>query len=239
MKKIDNTIEIEFFNVREKLHEHSIFMEKNDSYDFLLKYKYKLFGKYLSKTTNYDFCSKSFNKSFFFKNLLKCMLFFQHFQDLKTNQIFDIGCGAATASIAFSIMIKDKVQVNLIDKSDTQLKLALEFLEMLDIPLNTCQKIDFKPQNIIYNGLAVFSYFLCEQDSNKFIEDLYYNRNNFRNGFVIIDYENNIKKIYKYFKLIEDKTKLHIINETYMLSKGLSNILNDNEVKIYGFLYKP
>lgn len=239
MKNINKYIEQDFFNIRDKLYKHKIFTKKIDSHDFWLKYKYKLFGRHLTKETNYDFWSISFNRTFFFKNLLKCLLFFQYFPDLETEQIIDIGCGAAPASIAFSVIMKNNIQVSLIDKSETQLKLALEFLDMLAIPLNTCEKTNFRAQSIIFKGIAVFSYFLCEQNVNKFIKNLYANRKNFRDGIAIIDYESNIKKIYNYFRKYEEKDKIFIVKQSYMLSKEISKILKEDEIKVYGFFYRP
>lgn len=135
--------------------------------------------------------------------------------------------------------MKNKPQVNLIDKSDTQLKLALEFLDLLAIPLNTYKKKDFKIHDFTCKGLAVFSYLLCEQDSNTFLEDLFKYRKNFRNGFAIIDYKENIKKIYNCFKQFEDSRKISIVLQTYKPSKRLSTILKEDEVKVYGFFYRP
>lgn len=237
MRKINKDMEYIFLNIRDKLYDHKVFTEKFDSHDFWLKYKYKLFGRYLTKATDYDFWSISFNKTYFFKNLLKCLLFFENFTDIKTDQIMDIGCGAAPASIAFSVLMNNNIKVNLIDKSEMQLQLAREFLDMLDIPLNTSEKTNFKAQNIIYNGLAVFSYFLCEQNSDKFIKDLYSNRENFHNGFAIIDYEKNIRKIYNCFKQFEGN-KICMIKQAYKLSKELSNILKEDVIKVNGFFYK-
>jgi len=182
-----------------------------------------------------------FNFTFFLKNFLKNLLFFEEYYDLVGDSILDVGCGAAPVSIAISslaiIKKSGKVSIDLVDKSKNQLDIANEFFRAISIEANSYVEDSFEIEQEKYEQLVVFSYFFCEQ-RKKFLESLFNNRNRFTGGFVIIDYKENIVMIKKYF---EENGDDGIISTflNYNLPENLSEVIREKEVSVYGCYYKP
>lgn len=239
MHNIETEVEDIFLYIRAKLYGHTIFKKENAFCNFLVKLVYKIYGKHFKNSLDYNYFAHHFNNTFFLKNLLKSLLFFYDNSILIENHIIDIGCGAAPSSIAIAnIALKkynDRIKVDLIDKSSVQLCLAKEFLNVLDIKSNSYTNF-FDFNNESFEGLVVFSYFLCEQNST-FIEELYNCIDKFKYGFVVIDYKENINKLEKYFFKNNQKINIHFLH--YNLSQTLSEILNESEIHVYGCYYKP
>lgn len=242
MKDIEEPIITIFLNVKRTLSSYYLFREKKTFKDILLKICYKAFGRYIKNNNiNYDCLALQFNKIYFWKNFIKCLLFFNKYNDIINDSILDVGCGAAPASIAFSSLMSNKERINvsisLIDKSKKQLMTAQSFLNYMSIQTRTFIESSFKIRYENYDELVVFSYFFCEQDKN-FLNELFENRKKFYCGFVVIDYLENIEKIYKYFKDNGDNNiEFSILH--YAVPPIISKTICEKEVNVYGCYYKP
>ena len=230
-----------FMEVRDILQHSEIFKANDRIHDRILWVKYKALGEHVKKITDYDRSAASFSRVYFWKNFLKCLIFFSDNYYLLGEHIYDIGCGAASASIAIAQLVKRKekrkIAVYLIDKSPIQLKIAKSFMERLSFSVDTSKKSLFDWDYIRGDGIVVFSYFVCEQ-KKCFIEELYENKDKFRSGFVIIDYKKNIELIEHSFRLHNDS---HIRVKYYnvIVPTEISNIIGEKEVQVYGCYYKP
>lgn len=230
-----------FMEVRNVLQCSEIFRKDDRIHDGILWIKYKTLGKHLKRIADYDRSAASFGRVYFWKNFLKCLVFFSDNYHLLGKHIYDIGCGAAPASIAIVQLVshkeKRKIAVSLIDKSPVQLKIAKSFMESLSFSIDSSKKEPFDWGYIRDDGIAVFSYFVCEQ-SESFIEDLYENKERFKSGFVIIDYKKNIEQIDRFFRLHND-SHIRVKNYNVILPTEIANIIGEKEVHVYGCYYKP
>ena len=138
MADINRYISCVFDEIRGELEEYYIFKEKIKINDYLLKIFYEMWGKYAKASKlDYNPIASSFNKIYFWKNLLKSLIFFDKFYDLIGNSILDVGCGAAPVSIAITKLIKkrkeENLSVSLIDKSKNQLHIAKDITQIMSI----------------------------------------------------------------------------------------------------------
>lgn len=237
MKKI---LVVLFQNMANLLFEDKKWTAKSN-FNYLVKIAYKRLGMFIKKFLNYNLFALSFNQEFFLKNFLKNLLLFDFLHDSGydlAKDILDVGCGAAPASIALSVLAFEKdsqenfLSINLLDKSWQQLELAKTFCKELSINLDSCQKSVFRFSEQEYDELVVFSYFVCEQERS-FIKSLYEHRNLFKRGFIILDYKYIIERIGKIFGQYEGEG-IHIVHLHVPLPESVSNILQEKEVKIYG-----
>ena len=242
MADINRYISCVFDEIRGELEEYYIFKEKIKINDYLLKIFYEMWGKYAKASKlDYNPIASSFNKVYFWKNLLKSLIFFDKFYDLIGNSILDVGCGAAPVSIAITKLIKkrkeENLSVSLIDKSKNQLRIAKDITQIMSINVKSYTEDFFEMPYENYSELVIFSYFFCEQRSD-FLKILFNNRKKFSGGFAIIDYRDNIVKIEKYFRENGDNG-IESVFLNYSVPKIISELIHDSEVNIYGCLYRP
>lgn len=206
---------------------------------------YKRFGAYIKKPLNYNFFALSFNQEFFLKNFLKNLLLFDYLNDAGygiAQSVIDVGCGAAPASIALSVLSAAKcgknahLHIELIDKSHRQLELAVELCRVLSIDIVSCQNKEFFLNESQYNSLVVFSYFVCEQDQS-FIKSLYQHRDRFKKGFIILDYKHIVESVEKIFEQNGDN-RIHTICLQTPLPRSIINVLDEKEVTVHGCYFK-
>lgn len=211
------------------------------SFNHLVKISYKYCGMCIKNFFSYDFFALSFNQEFFLKNFLKNLLLFDFLRDSGCDfaeDILDVGCGAAPAGVALSLLTfetrspENHLHINLLDKSYRQLELAKALCKELSIDVSSYQKSAFHFGEQQYDKLVLFSYFVCEQERS-FIKLLYEHRNLFKCGFIILDYKYIIERIRKTFERHED-AGIHIVCLRVPLPEGVSDILQEKEVKIYG-----
>lgn len=242
MADIKNSIICTFIEIKNDLEDYYIFKEKMKINDYLLKIFYKICGKYMKASKlDYNSIALSFNKVFFWKNLLKSLIFFDKFYDLIGNSILDVGCGAAPASIAIAKLTKNRKEKNvsftLIDKSKNQLSFAKDITKIMSVKVEYYTEEFFELPYEKYSELVIFSYFFCEQRRD-FLKILFDNREKFSGGFVFIDYNDNIVKIEKYFKE-NGENRIKSISLNCSVPKIISEIINDTEVNVYGCFYRP
>lgn len=215
------------------------------AWDPLIEIIFKHLGIFIKNFTNYDFFSASFNRKFFLKNFLKNLILLDFLRDSGYNfadNILDVGCGAAPASIALSMLVSENckregyLRINLLDKSHQQLELATALFKGLSIEINSCQKGKFHFSGHRYNQLVLFSYFICEQ-KRSFIKLLYKYRDLFKYGCIILDYKYVIDHIKRTFEQHGDY-RVQVISLNIPLRGSVSDILQEKEVKIYGCYFK-
>ena len=242
MADIKESIVCIFNEIKNELEDYYIFKEKMKVNDYLLKKFYKMWGKHI-KASKFDYNSiaLTFNKVYFWKNLLKSLIFFDIFYDLIGNSILDVGCGAAPASIAIAKLMKnrkrEKLSFTLIDKSKNQISIAIDITQIMSIKVKSYIEDFFEMPYERYSELVIFSYFFCEQKSD-FLEILFNNREKFSGGFVFIDYNDNIVKIEKYFRENGDN-RIESVSLNYSVPSILSELIYDTEVNVHGCFYRP
>ena len=240
MECINNDIITIFFETKNALCSHSPFKLKKRCGDYLIKFKYKIWGKHI-KNNKKEYNALIFNRVYFWKNFLKNLLFFDKHFFLINEKVLDVGCGAASASIAIACLVSYKnekrINISLIDKSKRQLSIAQTFINVLSYKIESLQEGVFKFGKESYKELVVFSYFFCEQ-YQEFLKLLYDNRKKFTYGFVIIDYQENIELIKNYFYISGDKN-IKVSYSSYSLPKVLKDIIHEKEVNVYGCYYQP
>ena len=218
---------------------------KRSRYATLIKGAYKCLGKHIKKYINYDIFALQFNQGFYCKNFLKNLIFLDYIYDngyVFANSVMDIGCGAAPASTALNMLIREKygkninLQVDLLDKSFRQLELAKGICSGLSIDINSYQKITFRLDGHQYNSLAMFSYFVCEQEKS-FIKSLYKYRNCFKSGFIIVDYKYVIERIKKTFDRYGDN-RIHVVSLHITLPPNISDVLQEKDINVYGCYFE-
>ena len=247
MKRVDAIVNKVFINSWERLTTSSTFLWKLKARDFILKYVYRAFGRHINHKWNYDFCADSFNRSYYWKNYLKSMIFINNILDSDLKQcmeIIDIGCGAAPASAAFGTLFRERkqveIKVNLIDKSVRQIKLAQQFLTILQIDINSINTEVFQLNGKTFEHIVLFSFFICEQN-NQFIEELFLQRECFKAGFIVIDYNLTIKLLQDMFAKNGDK-RLKVKQYKYLLNAQTRSVLNeekDEEIWVNGCIFVP
>lgn len=230
-----------FGEIKRNIEDYQIFKEKKIVGDFLLKKYYKIFGKYIKgQVTNYNHIAPYFNRTYFWKNLLKNIIFFNEYFELVEDGIVDVGCGAAPASIAILSLTrvkgKKESSLYLIDKSTRQLEIAKDLLKIISPQLEIYQEKKFCIREHKYDKLVVFSYFFCEQGKD-FLEMLYKNRKNFSKGFVVIDYKSNVIKIKDYFDKNNDNN-VECVFLSQIIPENMLNNVYAEEVKVYGCIYR-
>lgn len=243
MDNINEAIVHMFIEIKKKLDDYYIFKEKRNFSNCLLKIIYKIWGKYIkSNKFNYNHIASSFNKVYFWKNLLKSMIFFDKYYDLIGEGILDVGCGAAPVSIAIASLVQyregeNNISINLIDRSKNQLSIAKDLAEIMSIRIELYTEANFDIKYKKYSELVIFSYFFCEQEKH-FLKILFNNREKFSKGFVVIDYQKNIMKIKKYFKDNGDDGIVSIVLN-YLVPEIISEFIHDKEVNVYACFYRP
>lgn len=231
---------VELFNqIHIQIDEKNYFGQRTIG-DVFLKAVYKYWGKYIKNYVNYNYFAYCFNRTYFWKNLLKNLLFFDRYDFLVKDKILDVGSGAAIASVAIGNLIYEKenrkLKISLIDKSKKQLCIAKKFLEDMPVELISSKVNSFEFTQQVYDELVIFSYFVCEQKKT-FIKELFLNRNKLRGGFVIIDYRENIEFIASYFKEYGDKN-LKTVHMKYEIPENLESCIGEKIIKIYGCYYR-
>ena len=208
--------------------------------DYFLKIKYKICGKYI-KMSKKEYNALYFNRIYFWKNYLKNLLFFDKHLYLVKDSVLDVGCGAASASIAIAGLVfynrNERISISLIDKSKSQLSFAQTFISCMSYKIENMQESFFDFKKECYKELVIFSYFFCEQ-YREFLKLLYNNREKFTCGFVIIDYKENIELIKNYFDINGDGN-IDVTYLNYPLPKVLKKIIHEKEVNVYGCYYQP
>lgn len=213
------------------------------SSDSLVKIVYKHLGLCIKKYLNYNFFALPFNRNFFLKNFLKNLVLYDFLNESGydfADCILDVGCGAAPASIALSMLLakeqEKNLQVNLLDKSYQQLNLALALFRELSIEVCSCSREAFHFTGQGYNQLVLFSYFICEQETS-FIKYLYENRDSFKYGCIILDYKYVIDRIKRTFEQHGDY-RIKTVCLSMPLQGRVADMLLEKEVKIYGCYFK-
>lgn len=242
MAEVKKNIIWTFNEIKNELDNYYIFKEKMRINDFILKKIYEFLGKYIKASkVDYNSIALTFNKVYFWKNLLKSLIFFDAFYDMIGNSVIDVGCGAAPVSIAIAKLMENRrkkdLSFTLIDKSKNQLSIAKDITQILSINVEAYIEDFFDISYEKYSGLVIFSYFFCEQESD-FLKRLFDNRDKFSEGFVFIDYEDNIAKIEKYFCENGDN-RVHKVSLKYSVSPMLSELIYDTEVNVHGCFYRP
>lgn len=242
MADIKSSIICIFNEIKNELEDYNIFEKKMNINDYLLKIVYKMWGKYVKASKfDYNLIASSFNKVYFWKNLLKSLIFFDEFYNLIDDAILDVGCGAAPTSIAIAKLMKNRKEENLsfslIDKSKKQLSIAKDITQIMSITVKSYKEDFFEIPYEKCSELVIFSYFFCEQRKD-FLKKLFDNREKFSGGFVFIDYNENIIKIEKYFKANGDN-RIESVSLNYSVPKIISDLIYDTEVNIYGCFYRP
>lgn len=242
MDDIKESIVCIFIEIKKELEDYYIFNKKKSFNDYFLKIIYKLFGRHIKiNKFCYNHIALTFNKVYFFKNLLKNIIFFDKYYNLIGDSILDVGCGAAPVSIAIARLVKNKkgenISISLIDRSKKQLSIAKDIAQVMSIKIKSYTEAFFDMKIEKYSELVVFSYFFCEQKKD-FLKKLFDNREKFTGGFVVIDYNDNIMKIEKYFRDNGD-SKIKSVFLSYSVPKILSEVIRDKEVNVYGCIYRP
>ena len=242
MNEIEESYVRMFGYIKKDLDNYYIFKEKKKFADYMLRIIYKIWGKYIiTNKCNYNHIALSFNKVYFWKNLLKNLIFFDMYFDLIGDSILDVGCGAAPVSIAIAYLAKTKkkegISFFLIDKSENQLNIARDLTRLMSIQIESYIEEFFNIKCERYSKLVIFSYFFCEQKKD-FMEKLFNNRGKFTNGFVVIDHKDNIIKLKKYFKIYGDDN-IEIVNFNYSVPSILTEFIHDKEVNVHGCFYRP
>jgi hypothetical protein len=215
--------------------------------DNLLRILYKNFGKWIKIRGIYNILSQSFNRTYFYKNLLKNVISFYYLRDhdfFIDYEITDIGCGAAPSAIAYYYLrnqyegfSQTKATANIVDCSEHQLRIASVLLSFFNIETrksNCNYKID---GTSCYAHKVFFSYFMCEQNKN-FIKGLMKYHSNFSKGFVLIDYKSNIKKLEK--RLLANETGEFISWDlTYQLDEEIAELIGEDNINVCGGYFKP
>lgn len=212
--------------------------------NILIRKLYKRHGIHIKQLLNYDLIALVFNQEYFIKNYTKNLLLLTLIQeagyDLK-GDLFDVGCGATPGGIAFSHYLKLLGQASpnimLLDKSKSQLKLAKRFCSQNNVKIKKIFRHPFSFTQKQYDSLVLFSYFICEQD-HSFITKLLYNREIFKNGFIVLDYQKTIEKI-EHVSHYYDNCSIQHFYYRFVLPLSLRNILREKELLVSGCYYKP
>lgn len=243
LKLSDNTIAI-YTKVEKALVDDITFSNKSLSKN-IVKVIYKKFGKYIKKRLNYDLFATGFNQAFFYKNLLKCLVVTEYFVfngPASCDVILDAGSGAAPASIAYSELRKriapgcGAVNVRLVDKSQKQLLIAKRLLAHLDIPVQSCINDSFRIDDVAPNEIVVFSYFICEQ-GRSFATKLFKNRERFKGGFLIIDYQYVIERVKKAFSQF-GKMQVQFLSAQIEIPENLRKTFGEDRLVVHGCYFK-
>lgn len=239
MSLINKNVITLFCNVKQSLDADNNFGKKKFR-DYFIKALYKNSGKHIKAYMNYNCFALCFNRIYFWKNFLKNLLFFDRYYFLIKDTVLDVGCGAAPASIAIASLAfqkqSRKLNISLIDKSEKQLFIARHFLVRIPVEVKSYKAGCFVFEPKLYDELVVFSYFVCEQ-KKEFINQLFQHRKNFRNGFVVIDYRDNIELINSYFKKNGDGN-IKTVFLKYKLPPVLEHCIGEKAIKVYGCYYK-
>ena len=242
MAEIRESVLDVFNEIKKELNDYYIFKEKVKVKDYLLRKFYEILGRHI-KSSNFDYNSVAltFNKVYFWKNLLKNLIFFDEFYDLIGDSILDVGCGAAPVSIAIAELMKHKEEkknsFTLMDKSRNQLSVAKDITQLIDMKVESYIEGFFEITFEKHSELVVFSYFFCEQERD-FLKRLFNNRENFSGGFVVIDYKDNVMKIEKYFRENGDN-RIKAVSLNYSVPFTLSKLIYDTEVNVHACIYRP
>ena len=210
----------------------------------LIRMLYKRQGIHIKQLLNYDLIALLFNQEYFMKNYTKNLLLLTLIQeagyDLKGN-LLDVGCGATPGGIAFSHYLKligqEPPNIMLLDKSKNQLRLAKRFCVQNDVNITRILRRSFSFKQKQYDSLVLFSYFICEQDYS-FITKLLRNRESFKNGFIVLDYQKTIEKIEHVSHCFDNCSIQHFCCK-YVLPLSLRNILKEKELLVSGCYYIP
>lgn len=242
MSEIKESVLETFIGIKKELDSNNIFKENKKITEYLLRAIYKRWGQSLiNDKLNYNFIALSFNKVYFWKNLLKSIVFFDLYFELIDDSILDVGCGAAPVSIAIASLAKNRkrgnISIFLIDKSKNQLSIAKDFTQAMSIEIESFTEGFFDIKHEKYSQLVIFSYFFCEQKKD-FLKILFNNRKKFSKGFVVIDHKNNIIILEEYFKNNGDYN-IESISVNYSIPDKLVDYVYDKEVNVYGCFYRP
>lgn len=94
-----------------------------------IAYLDQMFDDYVRPTVDYDEFGTAFAKKYLLRNYWKTIFCFSHQPPLASHQVIDIGCGSAAATFAYLALLecsgkKTYVDLQLVDQSETQLKIA-------------------------------------------------------------------------------------------------------------------
>lgn len=205
---------------------------------------YKSYGRHIKRSLNYDSIAKPFNQEFFFKNYLKALLFFYTLRGLGYDfceDFFDVGSGASPGGIAFSQIRQNLgygiTKISLLDKSKLQLNLAQKCCKKNAIQINQIHNQTFQIGKMEFDSLAYFSYFVCEQN-REFIKELYRYREQFKLGFAVVDYRQNIERIECVFRK-SDCYRFLPVYRCFCLPESIREVIHEKEIKVNGCFYEP
>ena len=142
--------------------------------------------------------NRSFNGKFFMKNFAKNLIVRQ-LALLLLNQtefdIADIGSGAGSASLAWSLFRKHRRgQIFLYDRSELQLQISRKVIGHFGIRNLEFDLKDVQDLLDIKADLYLMSYWLCEQDIKLAAETIISKRRNDpRGAFLIVDYRDTLE----------------------------------------------
>lgn len=242
MDIIEESVVHMFMEVTRELSDYYVFKKRKKVSDYLLKIIYKVWGEHIkSNVIDYNYVAIAFNKVYFWKNLLKNMIFFDRYYYLIGENVLDVGCGAAPASVAIANVVRCRkgknISFHLLERSKNQLFIAKDVACIMNIEIKSYMKSYFDIGREKFKELVVFSYFICEQ-KHDFIKKLFDNRRNFIKGFVVIDYKYNILKIKKYFNDNGDND-IESVFLKFLVPETLSEFIHDKEINVYGCFYRP
>ena len=157
-------VEMEFWRARDVLHARSQLLSEQER---LLKKTIETCDGIFAPIPCHDLAA--FNRVFFERNLLKCLVVIHRFKSLLAKApILDIGCGAGAATIAWLLTMNlDPRQVassECVDRSKEQLATAKQNVQSIlrDEPLPRFAS-DISPnQRVGADALTFLSFFLCE-----------------------------------------------------------------------------
>jgi len=114
---------------------------------------------------------EAFNAAYFLRNGLKALIALeQSSNNLSVSEVFDIGSGVGTATIAWRLLSNiEGVRFNLIDKSDRQIQLARKFMQA-ELFADDIVRLgnDVSSQNC-EEALSILSYSVCEMSRGEIL----------------------------------------------------------------------
>lgn len=175
-----------------------------------------------------------FNKAYFLRNCLKCMIAINHFPKiLNMRSLYDVGCGLGTATVAWKLLSPKAGAQNiftLFDRAESQLKAAKYMFNHNvfenDIAIFESAEDSLPPMRS--NSLSIFSYSLCEMKSekhkNRYVKKLC------GNDILIIDYKEVLTNFVR--KNRSNFLRFQLVSEVYVLPETISLILGQKDMKV-------
>lgn len=213
-----------------------------DKATLILQQRIKLLGRHMPHVVDYEKEYISFAKAYFFKNLYKNLVSFEYAKNAglvpETSSIVDVGCGAGVSTIAWVLtgLLGKEDEVRLVDQSQSQLTLARRVLSFFSI--NTVFTFRMLFYSIVGElpGVAVFSYWVCEQDTLSILAKPEVFAAAVPQGVIVIDYE---EQVTRFIQGTLETGSVHRWKFFVRPSEVVSDLLKEEEVEVNGCYYKP